>query len=588
MLRATAGHASARPPGRTAGPRPGSAIRRDGAPEGDRLAISQDAKKALAGGTGTPDPGSEGGSKTGEPVTDPPKRGQEVGEREPESPKRGPEVDGEVTDRDATVGIRLGERFRLSGRVIHASPTMMQGAGLLKLDYDLSPGTTAFVGAGHMPGFFRNSIGPNTRIDSPHSVAFAGIESAGGKTFDLGGGFRADLDVHAVAVATMAYNHELSKIDPNSSAGLSKATVTGEASVSRRLGNLDATVGYGNHLDLGMIGSYYVTGGRGLFPQTHFIHAGVNGIAGPVAYRADAYLPFASASNEFASDPRFRVAASTPGVPWLPDVSAMASSRGLDGLELSKTWNVASSLNLSAFTAVDMPFERDPVMRAGVALRYSFGGPSKPRSATRPGRDWRTEPPRRRYSGPAATVGKPRLRDFFSPAEIKAMKGKSVEELAQILKTPEQVVAYLDHFVGYDYDRLKDAGGDYGSLTPNEVAALLKGVCRDQHPFIVSVMKEGQGVEGRTMGYVSPDTSHAIAVYKDPKTGRWNVAEYGNIHYTQAATAEEAFERVRPDALVYSDWSGGGPNDKQHQVNIRYSETAREYYRFVQPSLGVR
>ena len=101
-------------------------------------------------------------------------------------------------------------------------------------------------------------------------------------------------------------------------------------------------------------------------------------------------------------------------------------------------------------------------------------------------------------------------------------------------------------------------------------------------------MKEAGAAEGRTIGYVSPDTSHAIAVYQDPKTGRWNVAEYGTIHYTQAASAEEAFERVRPDALVYSDWSGGGPNQKQHQVNIRYSETAREYYRFVQPSLGAR
>lgn len=164
------------------------------------------------------------------------------------------------------------------------------------------------------------------------------------------------------------------------------------------------------------------------------------------------------------------------------------------------------------------------------------------------------------------------------------MKGKSVEELAQILKTPEQVVAYLDQFVTYDDDRLADAKGDYGSMTPNEVARLLKGVCRDQHPFVVSVMKEGQGVNGKTIGYASPETSHAIAVYQDPKSGKWNVIEYGRIHYTQADSAEEAFDRIRPDALVSGEWSENGPNGKNYQQTIRYSETAREYYRFVQPS----
>lgn len=603
MLEAVARRAPVRPPGRKAAS-PGDGRRpRDGSPEVDRLAISEEAKQALAR---VPERETSPGT-----VEDPVRASGRQEPRDPDSARaqadprgggarsassaerdldgRGSEIDAELTDTDATVGLRFGERVRFSGRVIHSSPTMMQGAGLIKLDYDLTSRVTAFAGAGHLPGFFRNTIGLNQSVVTPHSVAFAGVEAAGGKHFDLGAGFQADFGLHSLAVATLAYNHDLSKLDMNTSAGLSKATVSGEVGLSRRFGeDLLAHVGYGNWLDLGMIGAYYVTGGRGFFPQSHFLQAGITRQAGPLTYQAEAYLPLASATSDLSAEPRIRVSAGARAVPWLPDVALTGSPRGLDGVELRKSWNITGSLDGSAYMAADRPFEQDRSLRAGIGLRHAFGGRPRPRPATSPGPDWRAEPSRRRHLGPAAFTASPRLADFFSPAEIRAMRGKSVEELAKILRTPEQVVAYLHEFVRYDHDRLADPGSDYGSLTPDEVARLLRGVCRDQHPFLVSVMKEGQGIEGRTIGYVSPDTSHAIAVYRDPRTGRWNVAEYGTIHYTQAASAEEAFERVRPDALVYSDWSGGGPRDKQHQINIRYSRTAREYFRFIQPSLGTR
>lgn len=490
-------------------------------------------------------------------------------------------VEAEVTNQDLTIGARINDRTTFTGRYIYDSETMLQGAGLVKLDYQLGESTTAFVGAGHMPGFFHHAIGPNLRQDSPHSAVFFGVEDLRGTSRELGHGLRLDLGLSSVAVGTLAYNHEIKGLDMNSSAGLSKATVTGEATLSRRFGDLEASVGYGNHLDLGMIGNYYMTGGSGLFPQTHYLQAGLGGRAGALDFRADAYVPLATATNEFSRDPKLRAEVAGP---YMPTIAAVGSPRGLEQIEATKSWAINREWEATASASVVRPFDR-PQYAAQVGIRYTFGGKDsgRPQRATRPSPDYRAEVPRPREPK-AAPVAQPKLKDYFSPAEIRAMKGKSVEELAGILKTPEQVVAYLEEFVSYDYDRVKDPKGDYGSMTPNEVATLLKGVCRDQHPFIVSVMKEGQGVNGKTIGYAAPDTAHAIAVYQDPGTGKWNVIEYGRIHYTQSDSAEEAFDRIRPDALVSGEWSENGPNGKNHQKSIRYSETAREFYRFVQPS----
>jgi hypothetical protein len=493
-------------------------------------------------------------------------------------------VNAEVGSQDVTLGLDFNDRFRLTSRYWHDSPTSLNGGGLLKLEYDLGADVTAFAGGGHLPGMFRHSIGPNRRVDSPHSVAFAGVRATPGTSFDLGSGFRADLSLDAVAVATAAFNHEVGGFDPNTSAGLSKATVTGEAFLAKRFGDVDARVGYGQHLDLGMIGSYYATGGRGLFPQTHYAMAGLAGQTGKVAYSADAYLPIASATSEFSGDAKFRGSVGMPDVAWAPTLSVVAGKRAIEQVDLTKAWQVGGGVEAAIGATAYRPLESGQqqwMVSAGIRIPLGGSG-SSGRSPRSPDRDWRAEPPRRRDDGPTARTARQHLGDYFTPAQIQAMRGKPVAELAMYLKTPEHVAAYLADAVDYDYARLKDSKGDYGSLRPDEVAALLKGVCRDQHVFAVEVMKRG-GAEGRQVGYLSPDTSHAIAVYRDPKSGKWNVMEYGHIHYTEADDAETAFTRVRPDALVYSNWSDGGANDKRHQVDIRYSETAREYYRFVVP-----
>lgn len=493
----------------------------------------------------------------------------------------GTNVRVEATDRDVTLEAQLGERTRLVARQITGSPTMMDGASLLKIEHDLGDHTTAFAGAGNLPGFYSHSIGPNQREAMPHVAAFAGVEDVRGTRKELGLGLDLDLRLQSLAVATVGYNQATRKVDAATSAGLSKATVTGEMNLSKRFGAVEASVGYGHHVDLGHVGSYYMTGGDGVAPRTHWVQGGVGTRAAGVDLRLDAYVPIETASNEFSDQAKVR--ASVGGHRYLPEVGVTMTTGGLERVDAMKALEIAPGWEAAATVSAWRPLSGRPEIAAGVGVRWTPGKKASSRPATRRADDWRAQAPTPRAQADHV-VDRPRLAQWFTPMQIAAMRGKPVEELAKTLRTPEQVVAYLAQFVTYDDDRLKDSKGDYGSLTPNEVASLLKGVCRDQHAFMLSVMQEGQGVEGRQIGYMSPDTSHAIGVYRDPGTGKWNVIEYGRIHRTEAATAEQAFEAVRPDALVYGDWSQGGPDEKNHQRTIRYSETAREYYRFVQPS----
>lgn len=489
----------------------------------------------------------------------------------------------ELTSRDVTIGADLGDRTKLTGRYIYNSPTMMQGAALLKLDYAVQDQITVFAGAGYMPGFYRNEIGTNRSVATPTSALFIGVVTDLDKQWELGQGYRVDATVHSFEVGTLATNSETPGLDQPTSTGLSKATVTSDVTVSKQFGELEAAVGYGHHIDLGMMGTYYFTGGTGLFPQTHYVHGSLQGRSDSLGYRADAYLPISTATNDFSATPKLR--AEVESTDYLANLSVVTDTSRVERIEARKTWYRSGSFEATASVAVDRPFEPERDVQAGLQFRFGFDDPPKkgPRRAPLSSTDYRADLPPVQHDRADIPYSQPRLSNFFTPAQIREMKGKPVEDLAKILKTPEQVVAYLAAFVTYDDARLADPNGDQGSLTPNQVATLLTGVCRDQHPFVVEVLKE-EGIEAKTIGYASPGTSHAFAVYQDPKTGKWNAIEYGRIYQTQADTPEQAFERLRPDALVSGEWSSNGANGKNYQQSIRYSETAREWYRFMQPS----
>lgn len=485
----------------------------------------------------------------------------------------------DLTSRDVTVGAELGGDTSLTARYIYNSPTMMQGAALLKLDYRPYENVTLFAGAGDMPGFYRNEIGTNRSVSTPTSAMFFGVASDDGKHWDLGQGYQLDGKVQIFGVGTLATNSETTGLDKPTMMGLSKATVTSDLTVSRKFGGIDATLGYGHHVDMGMAGTYYVTGGTGLFPQTHFLHGSIQGESGSLSYRADAYLPISSATNDFASTPKLRGELESSS--YLANLSMVAGKRGVERIEATKTWYRSGAFEATASVGIDRPFDSDREVMAELQLRYGFDGPTRPRRTSLSSSDYRAEQRPHQHEQPAIPYVQPRLTDFFTPAQIKAMRGKSVEELSKILKTPEQVAAYLSTFVSYDEARAADENGDLGSMTPNEVARLLTGVCRDQHPFVVEVLRQ-EGIDAKTIGYASPGTSHALAFFQDSKTGKWNALEYGRVYRTEADTPEQAFERLRPDALVSGEWSANGPNGKNYQQSIRYSETAREFYRFVQ------
>lgn len=469
---------------------------------------------------------------------------------------------------------------------------MLKGAGLVKLDYQLDEQNTAFAGAGFMPNFFRSEIGTNERRPSPTSVFFAGLDGRHETGWQLSSATRLDLRNHTFALLTVGRNQETGEADKAVSQGLSKATMTNEATLSHRFGPVTGSLTYGNHVDLGMTRAYYATGGEGLFPQTHYVQADLAGTLEAARFHAAAYIPLSTATSDFAPDPKVMAAVAAPHA---PDMSVVAGAHGVESITTSKSWDLGHSWDATAGVRVERPFDGKREVQAFLGVRYNFGekqpaqplpfAPAFPAPMPPTARNggWRSEEAPRTAGAGQVPYSQPKLSDYFSQQEIAAMRGKPVEELARYLKTPEAVTAYLSANVRYDYGRMNDSNADIGSLTPNQVAALLKGVCRDQHSFVVEVMKEGAGIEGKQVGYAAPGTSHSIAVYADPRSGKWNVIEYGRLYHTEAATPEEAFARLRPDALTSSDWSQKGPNGANFVTNIRYSETAREFYRFVTP-----
>lgn len=172
----------------------------------------------------------------------------------------------------------------------------------------------------------------------------------------------------------------------------------------------------------------------------------------------------------------------------------------------------------------------------------------------------------------------------FSTTEIKGMIGKDFSEVAGSLKTPYDVAFLMDKGIKYQDERAGGGVGPNGTYTPNEILASGTGVCRDYHTLAVALLKEN-GYDAKMFGYSSSDnTFHAFAVYQDPESGKWGAIEYGKVYPPEmldADSPEEAFLKVRPDALVLREYNGAGNPDQGMSVDkIYYTPTARAFSSF--------
>lgn len=160
---------------------------------------------------------------------------------------------------------------------------------------------------------------------------------------------------------------------------------------------------------------------------------------------------------------------------------------------------------------------------------------------------------------------------------IYDLAGKTFDEVAREVDSPEEVTMYLGRNLTYDDGRAEDKTGTWAAYSSDEMLDKQTGVCRDQHALARDLLVAA-GYEAKLLAYSSSDQFHAIAVYKDPKTGNWGLIEYGT-HYPanelQAKTAEEALLRVRPGTMVIWHMRNAGPHERSVADRATYTPNYR-------------
>lgn len=500
------------------------------------------------------------------------------------------DVSVETTTQDTTLKGEISDKFDFALRYYQNSPLMLDKGVVGKVTYHPFKNTDIILAAGHFPEVFSMSIGPNQLEKHPTSVVSLGINDKSNIfKLNLPGQLKFSGDINSFAVATLGYDHADGQIDKGTIEGLSRANVGPSLTLSRDFldNKLHTAISYKTDFDLGMIGAYYVTGGKSIPPVTQFVQGTVSADVKGVNLGVTGYVPIKTYSNEFSTDPLIKLSVGYKDKPYIPDTFVTFSPDGVKNAGLGKSVKVNPWLDVSAYAGVETSkFSNKPEFMAGGGLTVYLGKRDSSQQAKPLSNhlmnDWKSDVPlTQKPNTTSYDRSNPTLSDYFSSSEIDKMKNMSIDELKKVLNTPEKVTAYLAYFVKYDYDRVKNNTPPYGSLSPEEVVNSKKGVCRDQHILVTDLLK-AQGIEAVQVGYsAAGSTLHAIAVYKDPTTGKWNVIEYGNIHYTQANTMEEAFNMVRPDAWVYGKFEDGGSKDRRAQKGVYYSPSASEYYNFV-------
>lgn len=179
--------------------------------------------------------------------------------------------------------------------------------------------------------------------------------------------------------------------------------------------------------------------------------------------------------------------------------------------------------------------------------------------------------------------GDHQIQSDYSWSEMNALKGKDFNTLAGKLTTAADVAHYLGQNVPYDYNRLTDSAGNYGSWSSVEMLQKGTGVCRDQHALARDLLN-ANGYNAVLLGYAAADQSHAVTAYQDKTTGKWGILEYGTVYppeQLQANTPEEALLMVRPATLAITQMSNDGPNARSHVTGIMYTRASRVYENFM-------
>lgn len=479
-------------------------------------------------------------------------------------------------------------------------PVATRHRGVLDVDGLLRLG----LGGGHLPRMFAVGINTNQRQATPASLAFLALD--GGLSLgrallpaNSSGRLSAGTDVqltsrlHGVGTAPYlsgsrtpdrASARGLTYFDFDSSLGLGHAMLGGNLRLTADLG---ARLNLSYMLDLARTTTFANT------PLSVYAETGLEErVPGIATVRAAAHLPLRSKTNTLPMHPTVGVhvrfdAVAVPDLRLIADLglgqvseAAIAWSVPLDRRE---RWQVGASgglLHPQDSTQVNW--------RIGVGLSFAMGKDNDP-PPIRDGFGW----------DPAAlnstqrreqqhVVVQPHMRHYFGLAEsgtiVTAAKEQDWQTVDASLNSPERIIAFVADNVDYWVERTQAGGGvgPQAALSPESTLAEMRGVCRDQHYLGVYLMRR-QGTEAVQLGYSSAGTGHAIGVYKDAETGKYNAWENGHIHHVQADTPRGALASVKTDWLEIHPYDAPERSDENGRLNgtqWRHPSVVRQYFEF--------
>ncbi len=125
----------------------------------------------------------------------------------------------------------------------------------------------------------------------------------------------------------------------------------------------------------------------------------------------------------------------------------------------------------------------------------------------------------------------------------------SFEEMVNWLNTPEKVVWYANFVLAYLHDH-NNEGGLFNAYTPKEVFDRGGGNCTEKSGFQAYCLSRN-GYEAYAVGFTARSITHAVCVFKDRNTGKWNVLDRGKYYRVGADSIEEAMDRLFPGWISF-------------------------------------
>ena len=136
-----------------------------------------------------------------------------------------------------------------------------------------------------------------------------------------------------------------------------------------------------------------------------------------------------------------------------------------------------------------------------------------------------------------------------SPEPPDSSVWHSFEKTVDWLDTPEKVAWYADLVLAYLYDH-NDESGLFNIYTPKEVFEKGGGNCTEKSCFQAYCLSRN-GYEAYAVSFTARSIAHAVCVFKDKATGKWNVLNTGEYYKVETDNIEEALDRLFPGWISF-------------------------------------